>query len=207
MLVGIAHEPTGVSMAGQSSAREAMLASAALLFRERGVEATSLAEVIEHSGAPRGSIYHHFPRGKPQLVEEATRVAGSKMAATISAGLAAEGPARTLAAVIAGFRRQLLATDYAAGCPVAPAALEGSTSPGALEAAGESFTLWEDAIAASLRLCGLSEERSCSLGTTAVAAIEGALIVAKGQRSTRALDRVEIELVNWVETALEPPNR
>ncbi|OZC53410.1 TetR family transcriptional regulator [Rhodococcus sp. RS1C4] len=180
-----------------------MLRSAALLFRERGVEATSLADVIEHAGAPRGSIYHHFPRGKPQLVEEATRTAGALMGSMISRGLAAEGPAATLRAIIGGFRQQLEATDYTAGCPVAPAALEGMNSPAALVAAGESFASWEDTIAASLWQRGLSQERSRGLATMAIASFEGALIIAKAQRSTAALDRVEVELLAWLEAALD----
>ncbi|OZE84679.1 TetR family transcriptional regulator [Rhodococcus sp. 15-649-1-2] len=180
-----------------------MLRSAALLFRERGVEATSLADVIEHAGAPRGSIYHHFPRGKPQLVEEATRTAGALMGSMISRGLAAEGPAATLRAIIGGFRQQLEATEYTAGCPVAPAALEGMNSPAALVAAGESFTSWEDTIAASLWQRGLSQERSRGLATMAIASFEGALIIAKAQRSTAALDRVEVELLAWLEAALD----
>ena len=187
----------------RSTAREDMLRSAALLFRERGVEATSLADVIDHAGAPRGSIYHHFPGGKPQLVEEATRTAGALMGSMISAGLAASGPAETLRALIADFRDQLVATDYAAGCPVVPAALEGSASPAELAAAGESFTSWEGTIAASLWQRGLAQERSRSLATMAIAAFEGALMIAKAQRSTRALDRTEAELIRWIDAALE----
>ena len=57
----------------QLDARQRMIVSAALLIREHGVEATSFSAVLAHSGAPRGSIYHHFPGGKAQLVEEATR--------------------------------------------------------------------------------------------------------------------------------------
>ncbi|MFC8178342.1 TetR/AcrR family transcriptional regulator [Rhodococcus sp. NPDC057297] len=187
----------------RSTAREDMLRSAALLFRERGVEATSLADVIEHAGAPRGSIYHHFPRGKPQLVEEATRTAGALMGSVISRGLASDGPAATLRAIIGGFRQQLEATEYTAGCPVAPAALEGMNSPAALVAAGESFTSWEDTIAASLWQRGLSQDRSRGLATMAIASFEGALIIAKAQRSTAALDRVEVELLAWLEAALD----
>src|SRR5438874_10425260 len=56
--------------------RERMIQSALVLMGEQGVEATSFSQVIEHSGAPRGSIYHHFPGGKDQLIEEATRYAG-----------------------------------------------------------------------------------------------------------------------------------
>lgn len=188
---------------GRSTARDDMLRSAAMLFREKGVEATSLADVIEHAGAPRGSIYHHFPRGKPQLVEEATRTAGALMGAMISAGLANDGPAPTLKAIIDGFREQLERTDYAAGCPVAPAALEGMNSPAALAAAGESFTSWEDTIAASLWQRGLTQERSRGLATMAISAFEGALILAKAQRSTTALDRVEVELLAWLGSALD----
>jgi TetR/AcrR family transcriptional repressor of lmrAB and yxaGH operons len=187
----------------RSTAREDMLRSAALLFRERGVDATSLADVIEHAGAPRGSIYHHFPRGKPQLVEEATRTAGALMGSMISRGLASDGPAATLRAIIGGFRQQLEATEYTAGCPVAPAALEGMNSPAALVAAGESFTSWEDTIAASLWQRGLSQDRSRGLATMAIASFEGALIIAKAQRSTAALDRVEVELLAWLEAALD----
>jgi len=49
-----------------------MIVSQALLQRERGVAGTALPDVLEHSGAPRGSIYHHFPDGRAQLAEEAT---------------------------------------------------------------------------------------------------------------------------------------
>lgn len=187
----------------RSTARDDMLRSAAMLFRERGVEATSLADVIEHAGAPRGSIYHHFPRGKPQLVEEATRTAGALMGSMISAGLANDGPVDTLRAIIGGFREQLESTGYTAGCPVAPAALEGANSPAALAAAGESFTSWEDTIAASLWQRGLSQDRSRGLATMAIAVIEGALIIAKSQRSTVALDRVEGELLQWLAVSLD----
>ncbi|MDZ7929781.1 MAG: helix-turn-helix domain-containing protein [Rhodococcus sp. (in: high G+C Gram-positive bacteria)] len=190
-------------MANRSSARDDMLRSAADLFRRRGVDATSLADVIDHAGAPRGSIYHHFPRGKPQLVEEATRTVGAAMGAMISAGLTAAGPAATVRAFIEGFRGELLATDFVAGCPVAPAALEGLTAPGAVTAAGESFSSWEDTIAASLWQRGVARERSHALATFAIAAIEGALIMSKAQRSTTALDRTEGELSALLEAVLE----
>ncbi|MET9789727.1 TetR family transcriptional regulator [Streptomyces canus] len=39
-----------------------MILSAAALLREYGASATSVDRVLAHSGAPRGSVYHHFPR-------------------------------------------------------------------------------------------------------------------------------------------------
>ena len=53
------------------SPRERMVISAALLIRERGAQPTAIADVLEHSGAPRGSAYHYFPGGRTQLLCEA----------------------------------------------------------------------------------------------------------------------------------------
>src|SRR2546423_14603501 len=65
------------------TSRDRMIVSAALLLREKGLTGTSFGDVIDHSGAPRGSIYHHFPDGKAQLVQEAMRYAGSYVAGYI----------------------------------------------------------------------------------------------------------------------------
>src|SRR3954451_5400521 len=67
----------------RAHSRQKMVVSAALLLREKGVSGTSFGDVIEHSGAPRGSIYHHFPGGKAQLVEAAVRYAGDYVGASI----------------------------------------------------------------------------------------------------------------------------
>ena len=68
-----------------SNPRERMVVSAALLIRERGAQATAISDVLEHSGAPRGSAYHYFPGGRTQLLCEAVDYAGDYIAAKISA--------------------------------------------------------------------------------------------------------------------------
>src|SRR5213082_2487619 len=82
--------------ASRTNARERMIRSAAVLFREHGVEGTSFSDVLAHSGAPRGSIYHHFPGGKAQLVEEATRYGGEFIAAGMAAALEEDDPLSAL---------------------------------------------------------------------------------------------------------------
>lgn len=62
-----------------------MVASAALLIRERGAHATAISDVLEHSGAPRGSAYHYFPGGRTQLLGEAVDLAGEYIAGMIDA--------------------------------------------------------------------------------------------------------------------------
>ncbi|MCM6771881.1 TetR/AcrR family transcriptional regulator [Nocardia sp. CDC159] len=185
-------------MGRRSTAREQMLNSAAALFRERGVDATSMADVVEHAHAPRGSIYHHFPDGKAQLAEEATRRAGALMGSMIAASLAQGDPVATLRMVVEFFRQQLSASDFRAGCPVAAAALEGGDQPRTRQVAGEAFTSWEQLIAAALWQRGLPMARAESIATMAVAAIEGALLLAKAKRSSEPLDNVESELSGWV---------
>src|SRR5947209_2451818 len=101
-----------------------MIWSAALLMRKHGVEGTSFSEVIERSGAPRGSIYHHFPGGKSQLIEEATRYAGDFIASGLVAALAEDDPVRAIRDFASGWSALLTRSDFAAGCPVLAASLE-----------------------------------------------------------------------------------
>src|SRR3954464_11911413 len=112
-------------MPRQSDARQQMIRSAATLFREHGVQGTSFADVVRHSGAPRGSIYHHFQGGKTQLAEEATRWAGEFIVASTVAALAEQDPVEAIATFRQWWSRLLERSDYAAGCVVVAAALEG----------------------------------------------------------------------------------
>ena len=127
-----------------------MITSAALLMRERGVEATSFSEVLHRSGAPRGSIYHHFPGGKAQLIEEATHYAGEFTAAGLTAALAQADPVAAIRAFISTWSGVLADSDFTAGCPVVAASLEGDRLPGARDAAAGAFTSWEELLTDSL---------------------------------------------------------
>src|ERR671915_164180 len=91
----------------RSDTRERMIRSAAVLFRQRGVEGTAFSDVLAHSGAPRGSIYHHFPGGKAQLAEEATRYAGEFIATGLAAALASDEPVAAIRDFTAAWRRIL----------------------------------------------------------------------------------------------------
>jgi len=62
-----------------STTRRTMIAGAASLLARRGMGATSFSEVLAATGAPRGSLYHHFPGGKDELMAEATRYAGDRL--------------------------------------------------------------------------------------------------------------------------------
>ena len=73
-----------IGEAATPTSRERMIRSAAQLFCEQGISGTSFNDVIEHSGAPRGSIYHHFPAAKAQRAEGTTRWAGDPLGARVT---------------------------------------------------------------------------------------------------------------------------
>ena len=72
------HSQEGGAKSVPSDARKKMIESAATLLAMCGLQGTAFTDVVERSGAPRGSIYHHFPEGKDQLVDEAMELAGER---------------------------------------------------------------------------------------------------------------------------------
>jgi TetR/AcrR family transcriptional regulator, lmrAB and yxaGH operons repressor len=175
--------------------RERMINSALVLMGEHGVEATSFSQVIEHSGAPRGSIYHHFPGGKAQLIEEATVHAGDIIVKLLTDAVERhQDPVAAVDAIADFWRTVMHNSDFAAGCPVLAATLEGDRSPAARDAARVAFERWQYLLADILQRAGIPEERARSLSSIAISAIEGAVILARAQRSNAPLERVVDEL-------------
>jgi AcrR family transcriptional regulator len=191
----------------KDSPRQRMIQSAAVLMREHGVEAMSFSQVVQHSGAPRGSIYHYFPGGKSQLVEEATRWAGEFIAKRTARSIAERGPLAMLDDSERFWGDVLGGTDFGSGCPVVAATLDGERSPAARAAAAEAFGRWESVFAGSLREHGISDERAQALGTMVFASIEGAVIMSRASRSLDPLTRVLAELRILVSAALETVGR
>src|SRR5271163_3389582 len=101
-----------------NDSRTSMVQSAASLISSRGVNATSLSDVLAHSGAPRGSIYHHFPDGKKQLAEDAVRWTSERVLA-FQRSCPASTAAEVLDCFIGMWRRVVVSSDATSGCVVA----------------------------------------------------------------------------------------
>jgi AcrR family transcriptional regulator len=171
-----------------------MIESAMLLMGMRGVEATSFSEVLAHSGAPRGSIYHHFPGGKAELIAEATRYGGEFLAAGMRAAVDEADPVAAVDSIADFWRGALRSTSFAAGCPVVAATIEGDRTPTALDAAADAFRSWKDLYIEILQRTGMPRERAKSLAATLVAGMEGGIILARAERSMAPLEAVVEEL-------------
>jgi AcrR family transcriptional regulator len=73
----------------EEAKREEIISAALVLFRERGVKATTIREIAEEAGVTSGALYRHFP-GKVSLAQTlfedcADRMTGSLRAAAESA--------------------------------------------------------------------------------------------------------------------------
>jgi AcrR family transcriptional regulator len=170
-----------------------MVDSAITLLRERGAAAVTLDEVLAHSGAPRGSVYHHFPGGRDELVLTAGRTAVSYISHMIDAAAEAGDPAGLLDRLAGFWKRSLTSSDFRAGCPVVALSVDAHENlPEAAELAREAFAVWRDRIAAMLRTCGAAEPDA--LATLTVAALEGGILLCRAQRSTEPLDQVVAQL-------------
>lgn len=97
--------------------------SATELFQEHGYQGTGLNEILARSGAPRGSLYHHFPGGKTELGVAAIAAAGQAVSARLEAVFAdAENHLGAVSGMYAFFREELETSGFRKGCPVAAVA-------------------------------------------------------------------------------------
>lgn len=182
-----------------TSPRERMVASAAVLIRERGAHPTAIADVLEHSGAPRGSAYHYFPGGRNQLLCEAVDYAADYVADRMAK--AASG-ADMLDGMVRFYRKHLLDTDYRAGCPVLAVAVEaGEPEAGSpmIDRAAAAFDRWNGLITARLTADGIPAERAAELAVLMTAAIEGGIVLARAARDIKPLDTVHRQLRGLLE--------
>ena len=169
--------------------RESMVVSAALLIREQGARATSIDDVLAHSGAPRGSVYHHFPGGRAELLAEATDYAGDFIAGRIGGS---GGTLELLDELIDLYSSQLEATDFRAGCPVVAVAVEADAE--LQDNAARAFTRWGEVLSGRLVDDGLEAESADELSVLVISAIEGALVIARARRSSEPLEQVHRRL-------------
>src|SRR5882757_7087936 len=176
-------------------ARDRMVAGAADLVRMHGVHAAGIRQVVAHADAPRGSVQHHFPGGKDQLIAEAVAWAGRHTEEVLRRADAAE----LIPKVCGYWRKSLQDTDFLAGCTVFAAAVDGSDP--VREAIATAVAGWRDALAA--KLSGVAEPNR--LATVILTAVEGAILLARAQRSVAPLDDVQAELSFLLESRTHRP--
>jgi AcrR family transcriptional regulator len=185
-----------------SDSRNRMIESAALLFREHGYSGTGFRDVIEHSGAPRGSIYHHFPGGKEQLAADTVAWAAAVIERRIERAAQNGDPVVALGMFVDAWREVLEDSNFRAGCPIVAVAAEAHVGSTATAAAAAAFARWQDLITRALLDAGVGRTDARRLATLVVAAVEGAILLCRARRDIRPLRDVHRALEATLRTAI-----
>jgi TetR/AcrR family transcriptional repressor of lmrAB and yxaGH operons len=169
--------------------RERLIKTTGRLLRRQGYAATGLNQVMAEAGAPKGSMYFHFPGGKEQLAAAAVdryadRVSAYTNRALTEAATVREAVVRFMDEYISRLER----TDFCEGCAVASVAVEANGGPTGLSGAtGRALRMWVGDFARALEAEGHDAADAHRLATLIVAMIEGGIVMVKGQRSIEPL--------------------
>jgi TetR/AcrR family transcriptional repressor of lmrAB and yxaGH operons len=180
-----------------------MIETTAALIHRRGFYGTSLNEILLESGAPRGSLYYHFPGGKEELVLEAARRGVAMVTQLLKEVLTdSPDPADGVRAFVEAAAHVLRDSGYVFGCPVAPIVLDSPESSALAEVCQEALEEWQQVLVEGLGSGGIERGRAESLATVVVCALEGGLILARARRDIAPLDAIAEELASMVQSAL-----
>jgi TetR/AcrR family transcriptional repressor of lmrAB and yxaGH operons len=173
-----------------------MVEGAARLLAQRGLQETSFSEVLQLTGAPRGSIYHHFPDGKDQLVASAIDLAGARAIRLID-GMAGASAAEVTARFLGMWRLVLEKSNFTAGCSVLAVTI-ATDSEDLLSHASTVFRAWRARLAELLEVGGLSAPAAARFAATLIAGSEGAVVLGRAEQSLEPFDLVAEQLVELV---------
>jgi AcrR family transcriptional regulator len=148
--------------------------------------------VLEASNTPRGSIYHHFPGGKNQLIAAAIEVAGERAVALVRS-MHGRGAAEIIDGFAGSWRAVLQVSDFGAGCSALAVTVSADEAE-LLERTGAVFRSWRQAIADVLEASGLGTQQAADLSMMMLASCEGAVVLCRADRSFAPLETVTGQL-------------
>jgi AcrR family transcriptional regulator len=185
-----------------------MVRSAAQLIRRKGVSGTGMREIVAEADAPRGSLQHYFPGGKEELVSDALLWMGDVSARRIRrcvSELESRTPSALLASIVETWKRDLTSEKFSAGCPlVAAAADTAGTSEHLRQVLRRAFDGWLEPLSESLVDLGVPLERADNLAVVIIAALEGAIILARVRRDVTPFDALVRELGPLLDAVVRP---
>ena len=184
-------------MAKVADSKEKTLSAAVRLFSQRGYHGTGLQDILEAGGAPRGSLYFHFPKGKEQIGEAAVQLGTEGVREFITDAAQTSGNVQAFLVKLArGMAANLERSGYREGCPVAPTALETAAQSDVLgRAARTAFQTWEQEIKRALISFGMKANKADRTATAVLSQLEGALLLARTYRSLEPMQRAEKALL------------
>jgi AcrR family transcriptional regulator len=168
-----------------------MVLSAVTLLAKRGYQGTSFSEVLAASGAPRGSVYYHFPGGKDELV--AAAIWRTVQIARDGLETMRGKPLDEMLTELCSWWRSILEqSSCQQGCPLVAVSSGAADDSPLQQVVRDAFVEWEGAIADLLATAADATFDAHGAMNTAVyllGSLEGALAYG---RATRSLERFDV---------------
>ena len=174
-----------------TATRARLIEGARELLEAHGYAGTGLNQVLSASGAPRGSLYFHFPGGKDELVTAALEAAGAEVGTAIT-GLAEDAPDAVVLVqrMVDLFTARMVESDFTKGCPLAATAVDvAATNDRVHEVCTRVYTSWQQQLATRLVAEGRAPEAADARAWSALSLVEGAILLARATRDRAPLDR------------------
>lgn len=170
--------------------KQRIVAAAADLIHRHGFNATGMNQIIKNSGAPKGSLYFHFPEGKEQIIEAALRASGEQVSLLLQQAFGqGENLQQALDQCISYFKSELITTGFSKGCPVATVALETAGDIDRMQTVCEEiYGSW-----LSILKQGLGDAKA-EQAEIILMLIEGALVLSKANKSVEPLEKCSAHL-------------
>ncbi len=188
----------------RGAVRARMVECAVRLLAAKGVGGTSFAEVLEATGSPRGSVYHHFPGGKPELLHAALDLASQRGLAAMEATRGKPSEA-VVERFLALWRGLLDWSRLTAGCAVV-AVTVATDDDDLLDHAGTIFRNWTDLLTELCGAGGMDMDSARQFAVTVIAATEGAVAMCRAERSQQPFEEVESVLLSLARSLGAPPS-
>lgn len=183
-----------------SQVRDRMIGGALDLLARRGLQATSFAEVTQATQTPRGSIYHHFPGGKQELVL-ATLDLQAELWREAIATIDHSSPEGFVSDLLARVRESYEANHYEAGTAVG-AVIIGAENPEQLEHCADAFEAFIGACEKQLLAAGVEPTAARDFASLLLQTLAGGTLLA---RATRTSENFEIAAQALTERAARLP--
>ncbi|MFF1875857.1 TetR/AcrR family transcriptional regulator [Kitasatospora herbaricolor] len=183
-----------------SDVRDKMVDGAIRLLATRGLAGTSFSDVLQLTGAPRGSIYHHFPNGKDELI--AAAVDRSAATAVNVLEQRAGRPADEVAELFLDTWRLLLThTGFEAGCALVAVTVDTDSEDLRAHTAA-AFLVWRESLVRLLAQGGLSTDAAERFAALLLSASEGAVVLSRAGRDIATFDLVADTLLRQLRAEL-----
>lgn len=167
-------------MGEKGNSRSRLLNTASRLFQVQGYYATGLNQITQESGAPKGSLYYHFPAGKEQLAVESVELTARFVSKQLKAGLSkSPDPVQAVSGLILDMAELFEKQGCEGGVPIASIALETSLISESLRTACQrAYEQFQGLFTQKLIEAGYEKQAALSLGIIINAMIEGAFLIS-----------------------------